>query len=309
MSEFFDILVRFVAQRRSQEEESDSWLTLEQAPLKPAEVGNFKAWFQETYGGDWSKYDFASGMAFWEEFRSLCNESGDFTAEIRVNKSTPDLQYKLDATKGSWKYRTPQVESDQRSTRISINGESSYTITNEAVSRIVCAQWEGNVYGENRELLLPKPTISVDGAALDFGGVFVTGTIRTVYLVDYDVWWLVISPQGTSGDSVQFGELENPGEEEQESTDGSFGSPVCSDTYDDEEDSTLYATTVYAVYDGGIEKLEVKTPDLIGRCKKDSHTGPDEEDAECYKLVVKYQKCTGEKISEELIPVPCPDEG
>ncbi|MDX9896999.1 MAG: hypothetical protein RBS34_16230, partial [Desulfofustis sp.] len=97
------------------------------------------------------------------------------------------------------------------------------------------------------------------------------------------------------------------------SDDGSgYGVAVCTEAYDEDQPGGVYAATVYGVYAGGIEELEVETPDLSGNCRGGGGSGggddDDDEEPECYKLKIKYHKCTGEKISEDLIRVPCPDE-
>ncbi|MDX9896853.1 MAG: hypothetical protein RBS34_15495 [Desulfofustis sp.] len=287
------------------------WLRLEQAPLPTKAAGDFQAWFQEQYGGDWSKYNPAEVMQFWEEFKSLCNEEGEFTAEIWVHKSADDLPYRLDATRGRWLYDEPQGADDQKTQQLAIRQESSTRIDGENVQRIICAQWEGNVYDELGAQIIPRPRIQVDTEThvLSWGRP-VTGTLRVVYLVEYDVWYLVISPRTATGDSV--GSYAGEGGEGAggSSNDGSgYGLAVCTEAYDEDQPGGVYAATVYGVYAGGIEELEVETPDLTGNCRGGGgDDDDDDEEPECYKLKIKYHKCTGEKISEDLIRVPCPDE-
>jgi hypothetical protein len=290
-----------------------SWLRLEQAPIEEPGARDFQTWFAQNYGSDWSKFNFGQMMEYWEQFRSMCNEEGEFIAEIRVHKSAPDLPYRLDATRGQWQYEHAQAADEQKTDQLAIRQEASARISGENVVSIVCAQWEGNVYDELGAQLIPRPRISVDPDTwvLSWGRP-VTGTLRVVYVTEYDVWFLVISPRTTTGDSV--GDYAGEGGEGGSSAeDGSgYGVAVCTEAYDEEEPESVYAATVYGVYAGGIEELAVETPDLEGNCGGGGGGGDDDDDddppAECYKLKVKYHKCTGEKISEDLIRVPCPDQ-
>ncbi|BDD88697.1 hypothetical protein [Desulfofustis limnaeus] len=294
--------------------EDGSWLRLEQAPLEgPASGMNFGDWYRAKYGAT-EAASWAQMMAYYEEWRSYCNEEGEFVAEIRVHKSAPDLPYRLDATRGRWQHDHAQSADDQKTEQLAIRGEASASITGENVVRIVCAQWEGNVYDELGAVIYPRPQIQADTETwvLSWGRP-VTGTLRVIFVVEYDVWFLAISPRTVSGDSVgsyagEGGEGTGGGS----SDDGSgYGVAVCTESYDEDDQDTVYAATVYGVYAGGIEELAVETPDLEGNCKGGGGGDDDDDDEpepECYKLKVKYHKCTGKKTSENLIRVPCPNQ-
>lgn len=318
MAEFFDILVRFVpASARTVTVDPVTgapWLRLEQAPLTEPQTGDFQSWFQNKYGADFSKYNWAEVMAYWEEFRSLCSEEGDFQAEIWVHKSSASLVYRLDATRGTFTNSEPVAGDDQKTEHITVDKESSYTFSNENIARIVCAQWEGNVYDEYGVRIYPRPAISAEGSNGQWTLSWdqkVIGSLRVVKVIEYDIWYLTISPRDTDGSTV--GSYSGEGGEGGSSAEDNsgYGSAVCVEAYEDDEPESVYAATVYGVYSGGVESLEVRTPDLKGNCGKGTPDDDDEEEEEepqCYERRIKYHKCTGEIISDEVVNVPCPEE-
>lgn len=365
------------------------WLRLEQAPLEGVASGmSFADWFSVTYPGR-QQASFAEMMRYYEEWRSFCNKKAEFLTEIWVHKSHPDLPYRLDATRGRWQHASPIVETDEKTQTFAIRGEASQQLFGEAVVGVVCAQWEGNVYNEFGEQIIPRPRISLirpdgvmgtpyrsyddqstiyvpsvsdstlvfpdnpltgervkrevtlpngttytvympsgytrdltvaslSGTAVSAAlyqniwtlvwGQKVTGTLRVVYAVEYDVWSLAISARTVTGDSV--GNYDGSGSSIEDYDDSGYGVAICTEAYDDRQPGTVYAATVYGVYSGGVETLEIETPPLEGNCGGGGGDDDDDDDEEpeCYKLTIKYHKCTGEKISEDLIRVPCPDE-
>ncbi|MCB2218051.1 MAG: hypothetical protein KQH59_18470 [Desulfobulbaceae bacterium] len=286
------------------------WLELEQGPAEER-AEDFQSWFASKYGSDWSKFNWAEFMQFFEEYQSQCNGDGEFTAEIRVHKSAVDQPYRLDASRGQWSAERPEAGEEQRTDVVQLSGDSSHTITGQAVARIICAQWEGNVYNGRGETMARNPAISVNGATLSWGEP-VTGTLRIVSLLEYDVWYLVISPRTVDGSTVATGEVSVDGSDDDDGGgSGGYGPPICTEAYSEERPDTVYGATVYGIHAGGIERLEVRVPDLKGNCGKGGGGDDDDDEdpaAECYKLKVKYHKCTGKKISEELIRVPCPGQ-
>ena len=117
--------------------------------------------------------------------------------------------------------------------------------------------------------------------------VKVFGMLRITYRMGYDKYILTIKAREGSG---------GEGEESE-----------CSDTQGPE---TAYESTVMAFYDGKVATMGVNLPDLSGSaCGEYSQTtvevNPDDE-GDCYKLMLKVHKCTGEEISRELKRVPCP---
>lgn len=348
------------------------WLRLEQAPLEGVASGMaFADWFAATYPGRQSA-SFADMMRYYEQWRSFCNEEAEFITEIRVHKSHPDLLYRLDATRGRFRFTAPLVETEEKTQTFSVRGEASQELIGEAVVNVVCAQWEGNVYTETGEQIVPRPKITLvrpKGAAGDHqvsydpgstlsyvpiaaddpiltnpltgntelislpGGGSVTvhpasniwtlawgrkviGVLKVVYVVEYDVWPLAISARTVTGDSV--GSYSGEGGESSADYDGSgYGVEICTEAYDEDQPGTVYAATIYGVYAGGVETLEIETPPLEGNCDGGGDSGgssssddePDREEEECYWHIVEVDPCTNEPTGREWDEdAPCPDE-
>jgi hypothetical protein len=57
--------------------------------------------------------------------------------------------------------------------------------------------------------------------------------------------------------------------------------------------------------------LNVNVPELKGNCgggSPDDDDDDDEDPPQCYERQIKYHKCTGEIISDQVVQVPCPAE-
>jgi hypothetical protein len=261
----------------SSSSESTDWLTLTQPPWEEEPAGGFAAWAQEE-GNTVTIETFAE---YFEKYNSQCSEDGHLDVDIQVRKSRADLPYTISASYGA--LTGPMMENDEISSSVTVEGESSVDLETE-VSGTVQASWEGPVYDADNNSIVPVPKISVDGSILSFylgkELVEVTGTLRLGYTEAYDLYILTIFPRDAG-------------------------------TYDADDDATAYQSTVMAVYNGGIETLEVDLPDMTGNCGGSNLiVDPDDDDDsdQCYDLYVTRHKCTNEIISEELRRVDCPDD-
>lgn len=260
--------------------ESSDWLTLTQVDWESVSSDGFSAWAQEK--GKTLSFD--RYAEYYEQYASQCSENGDLEVEIQVRRSRDDLQYAISASYGTLSSKV--LDTDDFSESVSVEGESSIDLEASLLG-MLHASWEGAVYDGDGGQIVPTPTIENDGAVVSFwknGALIVVyGTLRLSYTEQYDTYILTIAPRDEG-------------------------------TYDADDLSTAYQSTVNAVYSGGVASLEISLPDMTGYCDGGSNliVDPDDDDPDggdqCYDLYVTRHKCTNEIISQELVAVSCPEE-
>lgn len=142
-------------------------------------------------------------------------------------------------------------------------------------------------------------------------GQKVIGTLKVVYVVEYDVWPLAISARTVTGDSV--GDYDGSGGSGEDYDDSGYGVAICTEAYDDHQPGTVYAATVYGVHSGGIETLEIETPPLEGNCGGGGGGDDDDDDDDgeesCYWHIIEVDPCTKEPTGKEWDEeAPCPGD-
>lgn len=251
----------------------EDWLRLEQPPWPERPAGGIFAWLRE----QGKELTTATILEYQEQYRSQCDDDGTLEVQIYVYRSREDLEYKISASYGELSDAT--MDQADVVDYVDIGMESSYSI-DTVPDGSVSASWEGPVYAADGSLITPPPSIAVAGQVLSWG-VVCLGQLKVQYRAVRRVHILTLTPR--------------------------TGADV-----DTENRETLYKSTVTAFYGvGQYEQLEVDLPDLSGYCN--GRTGStsiddDDDEATCYDLYIKYHRCTGEEISRDLVPVPCPGD-
>lgn len=340
---YFDILIRFVNEQDRptgvNHATTGDYVELEQLPFDEPADEEFQAWYMEHIGDEYS--------ASWSQLQNAYNSfkksdctGGFLTVVIHAHKSRSNLNYSMTTSKGTWQSPIPTTETEQKKESVTVSNKSYHAFNKENVVSIACAEWEGDVFDQYDELILPKPPINVsvnnpddedDTSVRLVFGQKCTGTIRVVRDIEYDVWTLLIEPRllydGAGSTSSQGVidipnnlDLDLPEGVEVSDTTGVDGS-ACTGYYESGDLEGAYASTVVAKWNGGHDTLIVEISedqlstscdpanDLFGLPPGSTVVDREgDEDGKCYDLYVTRDKCTNEILSEELRQVACDEE-
>lgn len=214
---------------------------------------------------------------------------------LRVFRSDPELEYVLDLSYGTLSPEVLAVEEEAEESHF-INLDTELDISDAGAGNLLWARWEGTVRDSNGDVVANPPTYGQQGIAPYVRGGFgapivpqvsgmsyvdgvlawpekLHGSLRVRYLAAYDRWLVTLTPRDGA----------NPYKPE------------------------AYESMASAFYAGRAENLEL-TADFDCGGSDDDEDEDDEEEGDCYDLHIKYHMCTGEEISRELVPVPCPPE-
>jgi hypothetical protein len=334
---YLDILVRFIhpddrSASVNPETQYDN-VHLEQMEWEPPDSSGFEAWYAENYG-DPSQKTWAQMYNHFDEYMSYACTDGVFEAEIHAHKSREGLQYKMKAGRGEWIGGSPAaIETEQKIESLSIQGYSSYVFNNQNVVSVNCAEWESDVLDEYGNLLEPpdikitttNPEDENDKRLRLFWEGKVQGIIRCVFTIEYDVWFLQITPRDLSGSATSTsGRVDTMDKDTDELQTGVSASTTsgenrnCSDYYTDKDDpNSVYGTTVRAIWDGGFDSIDIEIPaslDVTCDPPGDSvivdtpEDEPQEEEEKCFKIVKVIDTCSGEVVEEEKVEITCPEQ-
>lgn len=250
----------------------DDWLEIEQKPWPEKPDGGFIAWAF----ANGKELTPANGLIYYNQFKSHCLEDGSCEVELWIHKSRTDLNYAITASYGELGERKVSTGEKVYSENIS---KTDHLDLERQIVGTVSAAWEGKVVAEDLSYIEPPPKITQDGSLLTWG-VICSGTLRLKFTEEHDAYVLTIAPRPAG-------------------------------EFDPQDISTAYQSTVTAVFEGGDPVVhEVDLPAMEGHCNggDSSSVDPDDEDGACYDLYVKKHECTGKKISQELVRVPCPED-
>ncbi|MFT5728750.1 MAG: hypothetical protein ACI8PB_002906 [Desulforhopalus sp.] len=255
----------------------NDWLHITQAPYeKPSMMGSgFTDWLNaNSYG-----LDLGSVFERAAQYQSACEDDGSCTVELQIRKSRSDLGYTLKATYGELSPKMSHSANRQTSVVVSQTKELDLE-TN--ISGSVTAAWDERVevIGFDGSVLMPPPAITQEGSLLTWDVEVYAGSIRLSYTESYDVYTLTISPR-------------EPGE------------------YESDDPEGAYQSTVFAVWGGGVETLEIDLPEMEGNCSGGgivlvNPDDPDGDDEKCYRHNILVDPCTREIIKEWDEEIACP---
>jgi len=268
----------------------DDWISIDQPEWVTKNAANFATWLatQETDG------TMADTVNLYEQYRSECNGDATLDVEIRVYKSTSDLEYTLTATKGDLSDKSI-VEDDYETETIAVQCASTHDL-GKPINDIAAACWIGPVY-DSTGSPISGPEIEYEGSVLDFGES-VWGSLKIKYGTEYDEYTLTIDPQEEETETEGSGTLCDSSQFEDDDDD------------DDDEDVTEnYESTVIAWWAGPPASHEVELPDMIGNC-----TGgvavtitSGEGDDRCYKKIITVGRCSGQVLNTRYEEISCDD--
>jgi hypothetical protein len=333
---YLDILVRFIhpddrSASVNPETQYDS-VHLEQIEWEPPDSSGFEAWYIKNYG-DPSQKTWAQMYNHFDEYLSYACTDGVFEAEIHAHKSREGLNYQMKAGRGTFVGGSPAgVEEEQKVESLSIQGYSSYVFNNQNVVSVSCAEWESDVLDEYGNLI-PDPQIKITTTnpedendkrlRLVWEGK-VQGIIRCAYTIEYDVWYLQITPRDLSGSATATsGRVDTIDPNSSDMLSGVAASSTsgegrnCSDYYIDDDNNSVYGTTVRAIWDGGYDSIDIQIPESLDiTCDPPPDSviidtpdeTPEEEQEKCYKIVKVIDTCSGEVVEEEKVEIECPEQ-
>lgn len=253
--------------------ESD-WLHLTQVPYqKPSMNGTgFIDWVND------HKYGFSLGsvLQLAGQYQSACEDDGCLTVELQVRRSRANLSYTLKATYGE--LSSKMVHSTGRQESVTVSQTDELDLETNIVGSVT-AEWEGDVIGVDGSVLTPPPVITQEGSLLTWPVVVYAGVIRLSYGESYDTYTLTITPRG-AGD------------------------------YEADNREGAYHSTVFALWGGGIETLEIDIPEMEGNCGNSTIIKPpDEGEGEgCFRRNILVDPCTKEVLDEWLEQMACPED-
>lgn len=249
-------------------------LTLEQEPYPDPEGENFTLWLSKQN----ETIDIFSIGPLYQKYLSACDENAGFGARVFVRTIPEDLPYTFEVTHGEKGERyQEEIDSSKRFTF----ELSDRVDTDKLITQIVSAEWEGPILDEFGQPTNPPPLEDIEIQGFDLVLPYILyGTVNLKFRERYDVY-----------------DIDIPKRSDEEA--------------DPEDPEAVYDTIAVAIHTGKIVQLKVEPPPLIGNCKGgyENKVDPDEPEAEvgCYNLKIRYHRCTGEEISREEIPVPCPE--
>jgi len=254
--------------------DSNDWLRLQQVPYEKPPASGFGSYVDSLARG----LAIVTMADLLAKYNSACEENGCLEIEIQVHKSRADLHYTITASYGTLSQQ--HVNNSTQTKSITVRGEDSINLDHVPTGS-VSAEWEGNVIGANGSILNPKPEITVDGLTLSFGQK-VVGTIRISYGESHDTYILTIEPRAA-------------------------------DAANSDDAESTYQSTVVAVWDGGIEVLEISLPGGLddGNCQGGGNSIVainDDDEEKCIRLIEVRDPCTEELTSSREEEIDCPEE-
>jgi hypothetical protein len=254
------------------------WLTIVQVPYKkPSMMGSgFTDWVNDNDYG----LDLGSMFERAAQYQSACEEDGRLTIELQVRTSRSELSYTLKATHGALSAKMKHTAKRQESVVVSQATELDLGTT---LVGSATASWEGEVIGFDGSVLSPAPAIAQTDSLLSWDDEVYAGSVRLSYTESYDAYTLTITPRA-AGD------------------------------YEPDDPEGAYSSTVFAVWGGGVETLEIAIPEMEGNCQgggSSNVVNPDDDDGDgekCYRHNILVDPCTGEIIKEWDEEIDCPQQ-